>query len=331
MQYGVTIGSKGPALDPRAIAAMKDLGMTCLRFQAPLALLHTSFAIYDDAVQKCNMAGIDLCLTIKHAPDPGYPSPQEATSMAVALAQRYDGKHGYGEVQVIEIGNEDYGYADFGALADVMTAVVPAVAAINPNVLVVPGATLQRNTDNLKQAVTTMLQKAGKFIRILNVHTYFGIPSTGPHVPEDGSVPNVPSFPQYIQAVKDVCVSCGYPNMPIWDTEFGFPISAVNHPGVPIFSQADQWTHLKYCYDQGRALGVERMYVFTLGFGGDGMSLVDANGGKTIAYQQLKAYIAQNAGAPVGGNSGGGSTGPSASAVAQAVEHLQEALKLLGA
>src|SRR5438128_10449372 len=117
LQVGTTIGSKGPLLNPQAITDMQDLGMTCLRFQAPLSLVKsTNFAIYDDAVKKCNAANIDLTLVIKHFPDAGYPSPVEASDMAVALATRYDGAHGHGTVQVIEIGNQEFGYYDFGHL-----------------------------------------------------------------------------------------------------------------------------------------------------------------------------------------------------------------------
>ncbi|SRR6266571_7412 len=298
MRVGCTIGSKGPQLNPQAIIDMKDLGMDCLRFQIPLAMLKQSFALYDDAVAKCNAAHIDLTLPIKHYPDtPGYPSPTEAGDMAVALASRYDGAHGHGTVQVIEIGNEDYGYSDFGALASAMNAAYLRVQAVNPHVLVTPGSTLQRNTTNMKAALTTLFKSAGSHIDCANLHTYFGIPSTGPHVPEDGSVANVPSFSQYVQAAQGVAAACGYPGKSIWITEFGFACTSVNHGSVVIFSEADMWKHIQYCLDQGLALNVERMYLFTLGYGGDGMSLVQPHG-HTIAYAGVKAWIAAHGGTP---------------------------------
>jgi hypothetical protein len=297
MLIGITIGSKGPLLSPQALIDMKDLGMTCLRFQAPLSLVKsTGFAIYDDAVHKCNAANIDITLVIKHFPDtPGFPSPTEAGDMAVALASRYDGAHGHGTVQVIEIGNEDYGYSDFGALASAMNAAYPRVKAVNPHVLVTPGSTLQRNTTNMKAALTTLFKSAGSHIDCANLHTYFGIPASGPHVPQDGSVANVPSFPQYVQAAQSVAAACGYPHMPIWITEFGFACTSVNHGSVVIFSEADMWKHTQYCLDQGLLAGVERMYIFTLGYGGDGMSLVQPHG-HTIAYGGVRTWIAAHGG-----------------------------------
>lgn len=313
--FSITWGTKGPALNPQTIKDLLTLSgghpeLIGLRFQAPMnMLIQSSFNVYDNAVQQCNNAGIPIMLTCKRAPDAAPAGATDMLSFATTLATRYDGNHGHGTVQAVDIGNEDYQYSNFGLLADTMNAVYPALKSINPDLLILPGATLQRNSTNMKAAVTTLLQKAGKYIDGINIHTYFGIPGTGPHTPDVGTVNNVPSFAQYVQAIKDVCAACGYPAMPIYDTECGFPCTGQNHSGVPIFSEADQWKWIQYCLDQARQAGVRHMSIFTLGYGSppDGMSLVQ--NGPTVAFHGLQAYIAKYPQLGTIGSSDPGSSG----------------------
>lgn len=335
--YSVTIGTKGPLLNPQAVQDLLDLSgghpeRIGLRFQAPISLLNgTGFAAYDNAVQQCNTAGLPILLTVKKFPDPAPGTVQEIAAFAMLLASRYDGKHGHGIIQGLDIGNEDYQYSDFGQLADTMLACYTQIKSSHPDLLVLPGCTLQRNSSAMKAAVAVFLQKAGHACDGLNIHTYFGIPASGPHTPEDGSVANVPSFPQYVQNINDVCTQATI-NMDIYCTEFGFACSPVNHGNVVIFSQADQATHLLYCIDQARKLGVKHMSVFTLGYATpapDGMSLVQIGGQKTLAYQQLKSYIAQY---PTWGSvpvpppdPGPPASTPTAEQIAQAVADVQAA------
>lgn len=298
--YGITIGSKTGTFNMQAIKDMQDLAggrknALCLRYQVPMSVVapaigQYNWKPYDPVVQACYDAGIQVYLTIKKFPESGNPTPAEATAFAMAIAQRYGDK-----VAAIEGGNEDFRYSEFSQMADVMIAMYTSVKAINPNILVLPGSTLQRNSRDMKAAMTTFLQKAGKHTDGMNIHTYFGIPGTGPSVPQDGSVSNVPSFPQYVQNMKDVCKATGYPDMAIYDTEFGFSCTKVNHENVPTFNEQNQATHMLFCLDEARRAGVKHMSWFTLGYANppDGMSLVQANGRKTPAYIALKEYIAK--------------------------------------
>jgi hypothetical protein len=342
LRYGVTVGSKGPLLSQEVITGMRDLGATDLRFQVPWSMIEPnkgtySWAIWDDAVAKCNAAGIALMLSIKEAPSfwqdaQGLPQPQGMAQIAEAMASRYDGKHGHGSIVGIDCGNEDFNLSStfyFSQLAACMKAVYPAVKAINPALIVIPGATLQRNTAHISAAITTLCNEAKGNFDALNCHTYFGIPDNGHLDPSDGSLANIPSFPQYIEAVQAAMHGAGV-SVPIWVTEFGWTLSTnYNHPARIVVDQATQWKYEKYCYDQAIALGVAAMFVFTLGFANppDGTSLVQSGGALTVAYNGLKAYIAGKPALDPPPNNGGGngSGGPTPAQIAQAITALDAA------
>src|SRR5579875_469005 len=351
--YGVTVGSKGPQLNPQVITAMRDLGLTSLRFNLSATVLTDgrgsyNWAVADNFVQQCNEAGIEGYYVLKDLPaawldSQGLPTPAGMLAYASAVASRYNGKTGHGKIGVLEVGNEAYSLSStfYGAqLAAAMNAVYQPIKNINADLLVVPGALLQRNTQTIENGTATLLQQAAHSMDALNCHTYFGIPGNGHIDPSDGSLPNIPSFPQYIEAMQGVLAQHTI-SLPIWVTEFGWATTANFGRALrTVVTPELQWQYEKYCYDQAAKLGVQRMYVFTLGFANppDGTSLVQAGGAKTVAYNGLKAYIAgQPSSDPPpnngndggnGGNSGGGS-GPTSAQIAQAVSLLDEAKQLL--
>jgi hypothetical protein len=305
--YSITWGTRDPhqILDPQTIKDLLDLASghperIALRFQAPMSmLLATDFDVYRKAVKLCNNAGIAIMLTCKRFPDSGPASPSEMLAFATKLATLFDGKHGNGIMQGVDLGNEDNRYSDFarpGGMADMMILCYPALKNINPDLLVIPSSTLNRAAGAMHDAVLKFLQKAGHFTDGINIHTYFGsVPPSGPHTPQDESVPSAPGFVNYVKLIRDACVGAGFPDMDIYDSECGFPISAVNHGGVPIFTEADQSKHLLFCIKNARELGLKHISIFTLGYASnpDGMSLVKAGGVRTQAFKDIKAHIAQ--------------------------------------
>jgi hypothetical protein len=340
MLYGVTIGSKGSLLDSRAVAAAKDIGLSTIRFQLPWNVAEKRKGNYDltiwtDAINKCQSAGLKLIISLMQPPafwqdTDGLPLAAGMAALAETLATHFKGV-----LSGIDLGNEDFNDTSafkFPQLGQCLNAVVPAVAAIDPGLVILPGALLQRNTAHIDQAVTELLQTAGPNVHCITFHWYPGLPSNAPHDPSDGSMPNVPSFPQYVDVIRGAASAAGYPDVPILCTEFGWPTSSVNHNPSLVVDQATQAQYYAYVYDQAESLGLIGMFPFTLGFATppDGMSLVQ-EGGPTLAYQQLKARIAgASFGSSAGGNNGGsGSSGPSAAQIAAAVQHLQQALTLL--
>src|SRR6266705_2048212 len=108
----------------------------------------------DNAVAAFNAANINVMLTIQDAPDNylifddsgtnvGLGSgtlggPQAYSRFAQHLATRYDGNHGHGHVESIQIGNEEFDTVSGRtgrALGPTANAAIPAVRAINPALL----------------------------------------------------------------------------------------------------------------------------------------------------------------------------------------------------
>jgi hypothetical protein len=311
--YGVTVGTKGPALNPQVITAMLDLGLSDLRFQVPWELVERrkgvyNWSLWDDAVAKCNAAGLNITLTIKESPAfwqiRGLPSPQGTALIAEAIASRYNGTSGYGSIAGIEIGNEDYDSAPHTSplpLAIALQAAYPVIKAVQPALPVYMGAILQRNSTHIKAFMDGLWAQAKGCFDIANFHFYTCIPGNGHFDPSDSSVHNVPSLAQFIAILAQSHAQAGCPNFPTRCTEFGFAVtSAFGRPARCVCrDQETQWQYLEYCYDQLRQAGfIVGADVFTLGFAHppDGMSLIQNGGAKTIAYQQLKMYIAQNSG-----------------------------------
>ncbi|QBD77609.1 hypothetical protein EPA93_17060 [Ktedonosporobacter rubrisoli] len=341
--YGATIGVQDSSptfyLKPQAIEDMRTLGMTWLRFQVPWSSIEitqgdysdtgANWNIWDDAIRRCNAAGINLCLTIRHAPafwltqscsqGATLPDPQGTANFASAIAQRYDGKHGHGQIQALEIGNEDYDQNFSGNgmqcrdpkwLANVMRNVYPALKNKRSDLLVIMGAILQRNAKHIRYFMDGMWEQAAGYFDIANFHFYTCIPGNGHFDPSDDSVSNVPSFPHYIDILRQSHAAHGRANFPTWLTEFGFAINTNYGRHYPkcVTDQNTQWNYIHYCLDQVRASGfIQKAFLYTLKYDrttpehgagtSDGMSIYQGipgdNGFQTVAYRQLKGYIAK--------------------------------------
>lgn len=298
MQYGVTIGTKGPMLDSRVIAAMQDLGLDSLRFQVPSSLVCDNggivrkWELWDNAVQQCQDGHVKLYLTVKQLPKTllqnGLPTAVALQKISSQIARRYAGK-----LAGIEIGNEDFNLSSvfyFTSLGQAMKACYPAIKSIDHTIQVIPGALLQRNSKNIIQAVEDLTYEAYTANwDVLNFHFYTGIPGNGHIAPDDGTVQNVPSFQQYIDDIKQGMKGV---QVPIWCTEYGFTVNQNFGRALrTVVSQETQASYIKYCLDTARANNVGAMFLFTIGYHNptDGMSIIQ-DGNKTLAYDLIKAY-----------------------------------------
>jgi hypothetical protein len=304
--YGVTIGSQqiasGNYLKQVALDDMKAAGYTDLRFQVPAHLVRTgpntyNWGIWDDAVAKCNTSGIALCLTVK---DPGSASPSVYAEIGAAVAKRYDGKSGHGHIEFIEDGNEDF---DWGAgispipLVQSLKAFYPAVKAANPDLPVVMGSILQRNSTHIRSFMDGVWSGADGYFDVANFHFYTCIPGNGKFAPDDESVPNVPSLRQFIEIMRSSHKAAGHENFPTWCSEFGFAVNPNYGRDLRcVTDDAHQWAYLKYCYDLMRTSGfITKSHIFTFGYHTplpDGMSLVQG-GRRTLAYTKMIDYTKQ--------------------------------------
>jgi hypothetical protein len=133
--YGVTIGlnNKTPPTPNYANWAalfgdMRALGISWLRFQVDWQLIQLnqtdppsvwSWAPLDDAVNRCNEAGIYITHPLRGAPswaltqqastEPWYiMDPSAATTFATQVVTRYNGSSGHGTLNAYEVGNEEF-------------------------------------------------------------------------------------------------------------------------------------------------------------------------------------------------------------------------------
>lgn len=133
--YGVTIGlnNKTPPTPNYAnwaalLSDMRALGISWLRFQVDWQLIQLNqtdppsvwaWAPLDDAVNRCNEAGIYLTHPLRGAPswaltqqastEPWYlMDPAMAATFATQVVTRYNGASGHGTLQSYEVGNEEF-------------------------------------------------------------------------------------------------------------------------------------------------------------------------------------------------------------------------------
>jgi hypothetical protein len=297
--YGVTVGRKanvpGSYLPAQLFTDMHAIGLKRLRFQVPASeIMPGNWGIWDDTVSKCQQAGISLCLSLMQ-PAGGW-NVAAMANFAGKAAARYAGK-----VDAWDIGNEDF---DQGAgtspepLAAALTAIYPKIKAADPGAQVLMGAILMRNAAHMRAFMDGVWQKAGGAFDRACFHFYTCIPDNGQFDPADESVQNVPSAAQVIALLAASHQAAGHPDFPTRCTEFGFAVQDnFGRPARCVTDEATQWKYLQYCYETFRGSGfIEGADVFTLGYGQpapDGMSLVQANGHQTVAYQSLTGYIKQ--------------------------------------
>lgn len=356
--YGVTVGiTSGTAtLNPQLIVDMKNLNMTWLRLQVPWSAIDSTgttnqtastyhWGTWDDAVNKCNSAGINILLTIFKADTQFQNSgsnqpdvPSYTATFAGQIAARYNGGS-HGLIAGIEVGNEDYDNAagtSATPLVATLKAVYPAVKAVNPNMVVGAAALLQRNESHYTSFMETLLNPStGAYISsvfqadYLNFHFYTGIPQTstgGPPVHLDPTIEDstynggagIPSIDKAWQLIQAKTQQYSL-NIACWCTETGWTINT--NPGRLssfVVSQAQQWQYLQDVLESCRKSNfVGKVFIFTLayydGYGApnyrDGMSLVQgpySNPTYTTAYNGLKTYISQYAQWSTLGGGGGG-------------------------
>ena len=332
---GVTIGTKTNAgfsdmLGPIP-STLVDLNTHWLRWQAYWNAIEKSKGVFtwgklDEVVQQSNAAGINLLLTVLQPPawwlisatatdgsTYQVPSPQGTLQFALALCQRYDGNHGFGIIQGVELGNEDY---DLGAarsyvpLANTMNLCYPQLKNLYPTLVVGPGATLQRNASHIQYFWNGMWSAAAGHFDYINHHPYTCHGATGSYDPSNDTFNNLPSFPHCLAILQQCNATGGDPTFPIWLTEIGFACNTNYGRPYPqcVVDQNTMSNYLQYCFDQFRTMSPTprqmKIFYFNLNFNNnaptngvgtsDGMSVYQGipgkNGFQTVAYTMIKNY-----------------------------------------
>src|SRR6266487_1897846 len=118
---------------PQLIADMQALGLTWLRYQVRQSAIDSPQGTYtwtslDAAVSAANTAGINIIFGFDQPPawgldGNGQPSPTYTTTIAGLVAARYNGASGHGQLDSIEIWNEEFDVGgqrniNYGAVAN---------------------------------------------------------------------------------------------------------------------------------------------------------------------------------------------------------------------
>lgn len=335
---GICQGTKNNAAIPsQFLTDMQAMHVSWLRWQPYANAIETSQGSYnwgalDGNVQACNKAGINLILTVLFPPSwgssGGVPTPQWTLKFAQAMASRYDGTHGFGKIQGIELGNEDYGFPDDPtSLANTMNYCYPVLKKAYPNLIVGPGAALHRSTSKIQSWFRTLWAKAAGNFDYANFHYYAQNNNSSDPSVDGGS--NFMSFPRLLQTMQQTASSAGHKNFPIWITETGWPVNTnYGYASNYLVSQQTQWNYLKYELDQLQGLNQPaKFFVYCLSYANSppssgigtsqGMSLWQNGGpGRLIAFTGVMNYSKNwGSGSSSGGSSGGGGSGGSTTGI----------------
>ena len=316
------------SLNPNVLPSMKAIGTRWLRWFVNWSSIELSKGLYtygslDSVVQQCNSLAINLLLVVASPPSwwltsatatdgttYQVPSPQGTLNMAQVLAQRYDGNHGFGTIQGIELGGEDYDSlpnTSYVPLANTMNLCYPALKGAYPTLTVGTGATVQRSTSHIQYFWNGMWTAANAQFDFINSHYYTCQPSTAFYDPSNDSVSNVPSFAHMLQLLQSANTTANRPGFPIWITETGFAINTNFGRAFPhcVTDQATQSNYLNYELQSIQALNQSaKLFVNTLDFSNstptqgtgtsDGMSVYQGipglNGTTTPAYFMIQLY-----------------------------------------
>jgi hypothetical protein len=311
---GLTQGTKSnAALDSRMIPDLKTLGIRWLRWQPYAYSIEKSQGVYtwgnlDSVVSQCNAQGINLMLTVLFPPawgmSGGFPTPAWSLQFAQAMCSRYDGNHGHGQIQGVELGNEDYTISGDNptALAATMAHCYQPLKTAYPNLVVGPGCCIHRNKSVVPGYYQTLWQKAPAQFDYINFHFYTqNNNSSDPSI--DGS--GFYSYDTLIAALQQANNNAGHSHFPIWITETGWPVNTNGFTAPYVVSPTTQSNYLKYVLDRSKALSNQpiKIFLYTLAyfdFGApstgighsQGMSLyqVAYSGNPTPAYTMVAGY-----------------------------------------
>ncbi len=330
------------------ISDMQALGLTWLRYQVPWKLVETPQGTYtwtalDTTVSACNAAGINIDITLQNPPTwalttasqqfdtvPQYaPDPTLMAGFASQVATRYNGAHGYGTIQAIELGNEDFNslitpvgtgnfgtryspYAEYNGLGGVTTANIEpgsdphyfvavlvacsnAIRAVAPAMKIGIAAITWSYAPNVADFLAGLyaeLPTAGNYYDFANLHYYPG--ANDPYIPSATEL----SLPQTWAAMQATMQAAG-DLKPIWITEFGWLTNNNGTPSAAQVTQIQQSSFYQEFLENVRLSNgaVQKVFLYTLEYvNNDNYSLVHKSGATLTylpAFTTLQNYIAQ--------------------------------------
>ncbi len=277
--YGVSrfCANQSDIVTTQSITDMQNLGVSWLRFQPGGYVLETasgtpptySWAVMDDAVSKCNAAGIHITHSVHGAPAWGLQStscgggtyiadPNWVQQHATALATRYNGQNGYGYLDCIEIGNEDYSQATlacrtYNNWTPAVLQAAPAIRAAGFVGKIGACALLTNNSSFLNTWFNGVYASdAAQYVDYFNFHFYRGGGISPPDMaPDNHSIDN------FWTCIYNALVANGDPNKAIWMTETGYAtFTGSSAAAADVVSQQQQSDYFMQTLDSVRRSGV---------------------------------------------------------------------------
>jgi hypothetical protein len=310
--YGVTTIHA----DSKLIDEFRQLNICWVRLQIDETTIQPAPGVFDwstldQDVAILNAAGIHIDLPLRCFggscfSSPTLPTPQQMAAYATAVASRYDGQHGHGRIDAIEIGNEEPDFFPPAVYGPILQAGYLAIKAVNPNILVGMYGTFRPNLRHIAAVMSAIANGYSQYLDFANFHYYAHGKdpsiSTGDH----------PSLSAEIQTIHQIL-----PEKPIWLTEVGWPTAPL--PGMQVVSPQVQAQYLRYVMDTAASSSiVQRVFWFTLDYGNqpDAIDSAGAGPGPSPAFTAFQQYVQQrpgwtNSGVPIG--STGSPTGTPAS------------------
>src|SRR6185312_3379806 len=316
--YGTTIQSQGGMLNAARVTDCLNMGIFWVRFFVNWTTMEPTFgsaydfSLWDDAIAKCNAAGISFVATIQGPPawhcygwpgptppatppNPCDPSktwavPADAAAFASVLAHRYTvgdpANPAALHIESIEVANEGYddgiSKCHSGKWAvPVQKAVYNAVKAINPNILIGAPAQLQLDkTASLAWIQDYYAAGGGGFADYHQIHFYPG--QRGPNTDDGTHV----TMAQYAQQIVTTAAGYGHGKVGVWMTETGYAqnnLDGSSGPCAPLTSYAQQSCLLQLTLDAGRLSNgiIDKVFLYTLA-GSDGYSPVSGTGSEVF-------------------------------------------------
>jgi hypothetical protein len=308
--YGFTVYTIFRA---ETVAYLEQLHVDWIRYQLNWSEIepqpgHYDWRKLDAAVALANANRIHMTFPIQGAPEWALsqscadrkflPGPTEMALFATTIAQRYDNRHGHGFIDSFEIGNEEFDSLWTGnwdqSIAcrqptfsgPVLKAAYLAIKQASPQALVGMNSLWWVNTPHVHDYMNWLYQNGyGQYFDFANFHYYIcnGDPFD--------SQQDQPSFTEEWQTIHSVMTQYHDGTKPIWVTETGWTISAVEQNANCIVSSQQQ---AQYLIETTQAAMdshvIHHIFWYTIDRGNDGMSITQPSG-HLPSFSALQAFI----------------------------------------